>query len=192
MRTADPSKAPRIIESAGQLFAERPYHGVRMDEIAARAGVAKGTLYLHFRDKEALYLALIDDGLRRQLADVRAHLTDVSDPFDKVRYITRAAVVFFETHPHFLELLPSLQAKLPESPDVPLRVRREEFDALLGGVLAEVAATGRLAVEDPAFAALCFVGILHEVLKMTPRPWPPAIADRIAGHFLYGVRGGAG
>lgn len=190
MRTADPSKMPRIIDSAGQLFAERPYHEVRMDDIAARAGVAKGTLYLHFRDKEALYLALIDDGLLRQMANVRAQLVDVSDPFDKVRHIMRAAVLFFETHPHFLELLPSLEAKLPQSTDVPLRMRREEFNALLGGVLGEVAATGRLAVEDPAFSALCFVGVLHEVLKMTPRPWPTTIADRLAGHFLYGVAGG--
>ena len=50
MRTADPSKAPRIIDSAGQLFAERPYHEeVRMDDIAARGRrLEKGTLYLHF------------------------------------------------------------------------------------------------------------------------------------------------
>ena len=191
MRTADPSKAPRILEAAAQLFAGRPYHEVRMDDIAGQAGVAKGTLYLHFRDKEALYLALIDEGLRRQMADVKADLVDVSDPFDKVRYITRAAVLFFEKHPHFLELLPSLEAKLPQSPEVPLRMRREDFNTLLGGVLQEIAATGKLGVEDPLFAALCFVGILHEVLKMTPRPWTPTIADRIAGHFLYGVRGGA-
>ena len=163
-----------------------------MDDIAARAGVAKGTLYLHFRDKEALYLALIDDGLCRQMADVKAHLGDVSDPFAKVHYITRTAVSFFERHPHFLELLPSLEAKLPASPDVPLRVRREEFFVLLGGVLGEVAATGRLGVEDPLFSPLCFVGILHEVLKSIPRPWPPTLADRISGHFLYGVRGGVG
>ncbi|HEY2154827.1 MAG TPA: TetR/AcrR family transcriptional regulator [Isosphaeraceae bacterium] len=192
MRTADPSKAPRILEAAALLFAGRPYHEVRMDDIAGQAGVAKGTLYLHFRDKEALYLALIDEGLRRQMLDVKSQLVDVSDPFDKVRYITRAAVLFFEKYPHFLELLPSLEAKLPQSPDVPLRMRREDFNTLLGGVLEEVAATGKLGVEDPLFAALCFVGILHEVLKMTPRPWSATIADRIAGHFLYGVRGGAG
>jgi AcrR family transcriptional regulator len=192
MRTADPSKAPRILEAAARLFAGRPYHEVRMDDIAGQAGVAKGTIYLHFRDKEALYLALIDEGLRRQMTDVKSHLVDVSDPFDKIRYITRAAVLFFEKHPHFLKLLPSLEGKLPQSPDVPLRMRREDFNTLLGGVLEEVAATGKLGVEDPLFAALCFVGILHEVLKMTPRPWSATIADRIAGHFLYGVRGGAG
>ena len=40
-----------------------PYHEVRMDDIAERAQVAKGTLYLHFKDKEALYRALMLEGL---------------------------------------------------------------------------------------------------------------------------------
>ncbi|HZW29624.1 MAG TPA: helix-turn-helix domain-containing protein, partial [Isosphaeraceae bacterium] len=54
MRTADPAKSRRIIDAAIQLFAERPYHEVRMEDIAARAQVAKGTLYLHYQDKEDL------------------------------------------------------------------------------------------------------------------------------------------
>ncbi len=63
MRTTDPAKVGRIIDAAIQLFAERPYHEVRMDDIAERAQVAKGTLYLHFKDKEALYCALMLEGL---------------------------------------------------------------------------------------------------------------------------------
>jgi hypothetical protein len=50
VRTADPAKAQRIIQAAIQLFAERPYHEVRMDDVAERAKVAKGTLYVHFKD----------------------------------------------------------------------------------------------------------------------------------------------
>jgi AcrR family transcriptional regulator len=64
VRTADPAKPQRIIDVAIQLFAERPYHEVRMDDIAERAKVAKGTLYLHFKDKEALYRALMLEGLK--------------------------------------------------------------------------------------------------------------------------------
>ena len=84
MRTADPSKPPRIIDAAAQLFAERAYHEVRMDDIAAGAGVAKGTLYLHFRDKEALYLtgrreefvALVSDVLGTLAASGRLEVAD--------------------------------------------------------------------------------------------------------------------
>lgn len=64
MRTAEPAKAQRIIDAAIQLFAERPYHEVRMDDIAERTKVAKGTLYLHFKDKEALFQALMLEGLK--------------------------------------------------------------------------------------------------------------------------------
>jgi AcrR family transcriptional regulator len=189
MRSADPSKAPRIIDSAAQLFAERPYHEVRMDDIAASAGVAKGTLYLHFRDKEALYLALIEDGMRRQLSDIHAHLDDVSDPFDKLRFIVHAVVGFFDKFPYFLELIPSLDAKLRDRGPTPLTGRKQEFLGLVRVVLAEIAETGRLAVTDPEFSSVCLGGLVREVLQSTPRPWPPSIAERIEAQFLHGVRG---
>ncbi|MEV4097885.1 TetR/AcrR family transcriptional regulator [Streptosporangium saharense] len=49
-----------ILDAAAQLIAEQGFGGVRMDEIAARAGVAKGVLYLRFADKNALLRAVVD------------------------------------------------------------------------------------------------------------------------------------
>ena len=48
-----------ILDAALAVFAERGYEAARLDDVAARAGVAKGTLYLYFKDKEALFEALI-------------------------------------------------------------------------------------------------------------------------------------
>jgi AcrR family transcriptional regulator len=48
-----------ILESALAEFAERGFAAARLDDVAARAGVAKGTLYLYFKDKEALFEELI-------------------------------------------------------------------------------------------------------------------------------------
>ncbi len=42
---------------------EKGYHDTAMDEIAARAGIAKGTLYQHFLHKEELGFALVERGL---------------------------------------------------------------------------------------------------------------------------------
>jgi AcrR family transcriptional regulator len=53
------SKKDQIAEAAFALFAEHGFADVRMDRVAARAGVAKGTLYLHFADKEDLFRAVI-------------------------------------------------------------------------------------------------------------------------------------
>src|SRR5581483_940611 len=54
------ARAELILDEAEKLHAEKGYHDTSIDEIAARAGVAKGTLYQHFPSKEALILALLE------------------------------------------------------------------------------------------------------------------------------------
>src|SRR5690606_20595666 len=52
-----------ILASALDEFAARGFEGARLDDVARRAGVAKGTIYLHFRDKEALFQELVRSAL---------------------------------------------------------------------------------------------------------------------------------
>jgi AcrR family transcriptional regulator len=49
-----------ILQAAEAVLMEKGYHAASMDEIAARVGVAKGTLYLHFPSKEELVVALFE------------------------------------------------------------------------------------------------------------------------------------
>ena len=49
-----------ILDAALEEFAAKGYAGARMEDIARRAGVAKGTLYLHFGDKEGLFNGLTE------------------------------------------------------------------------------------------------------------------------------------
>src|SRR6185312_11525800 len=48
-----------IIEAAMDEFIARGYAATRLDDVAKRAGVAKGTIYLHFKDKESMFEELI-------------------------------------------------------------------------------------------------------------------------------------
>lgn len=52
-----------ILDVAEEVLVEKGYHDTAMDEIAARAGIAKGTLYQHFPHKEDLGVALFERGL---------------------------------------------------------------------------------------------------------------------------------
>jgi AcrR family transcriptional regulator len=169
------------------MFARRHYHEVRMDDIAAEAGVAKGTLYLHFKDKEALYLALILDGVRRLLEEIEARLSDAADAEGRLRVLVREAVHFFSRYPYFLELSERLQAAQAGVGQSPLRAARARFFDLLTGVLSDLAATGRFAVPDPSFAALALSGQMKEVLRHYPHPWPADLTDRIVRQFLHGL-----
>lgn len=62
-----------ILDAAEEVFAEKGLHAAHMNDIAARAGVAVGTLYNHFKDRDALLKALLNDR--------RAGLLAVMDEF---------------------------------------------------------------------------------------------------------------
>ena len=58
-----------LLEAALSLFVEKGYAATRVEEVAARAGVSKGTLFLYFSSKEELFKAVVRENAGRQLAD---------------------------------------------------------------------------------------------------------------------------
>lgn len=60
-RPKDEAKGAAILEAAGQLFLERGFQGTSMDAVAQVAGVSKQTVYSHYRDKDDLFQAVIDN-----------------------------------------------------------------------------------------------------------------------------------
>jgi AcrR family transcriptional regulator len=63
-----------IVDAAWQLFQETSYAAVTMAQVAERAGLAKGTLYLYFTTKEELFLCVIDQELGKWFDHVDVHL----------------------------------------------------------------------------------------------------------------------
>jgi AcrR family transcriptional regulator len=56
-RVKTEAKERAILDSAAKVFATKPFHGVLIDEIAADAGIGKGTIYRYFETKDDLYFA---------------------------------------------------------------------------------------------------------------------------------------
>ena len=57
------ARPAELMAAALELFVEKGFAGTRLDDVAARAGVSKGTLYLYFDSKEALFKAVIQEGI---------------------------------------------------------------------------------------------------------------------------------
>lgn len=57
------ARPSELTSAALDLFVEKGFSATRLDDVAARAGVSKGTLYLYFDSKEALFKAVIEEGI---------------------------------------------------------------------------------------------------------------------------------
>jgi len=66
-----------LLDAAERVFVRLGYQGATLDAIAAEAGFTKGAVYWHFRNKEALFLELLAEGLRRHFEDLDQLLTVV-------------------------------------------------------------------------------------------------------------------
>jgi TetR/AcrR family transcriptional regulator, fatty acid metabolism regulator protein len=60
MRRREGNKEKAILEAALKIFAQRGYHGAKISAIAKQAGIATGSIYLYFNNKEAIVLTIFD------------------------------------------------------------------------------------------------------------------------------------
>ena len=73
-----------ICTAALDVFAQKGFAAARLDEIARRAGVSKGTLYLYFKDKEDLFRAVVRDTVAPNIEVIRASLAGAEMTFTDV------------------------------------------------------------------------------------------------------------
>ncbi len=82
-RSADTTRS--LLTSARALFGERGYAAVSLNDVVVRAGVTKGAVYHHFRDKRSLLAAVVAE-LEAELADeIRTVIADIDDPLDQLQ-----------------------------------------------------------------------------------------------------------
>ena len=73
-------RTPEILAAALDCFAKSGFSGTRLDDIAAAAGVTKGTLYLYFPNKEAIFKAVVRQSVLPTIALAEEHVTKATEP----------------------------------------------------------------------------------------------------------------
>lgn len=94
----------RLLDAAEDLFVDLGYDRTRPQDIARHAGVATGTFYLHFRDKEDVFLAFADRAQERMLGDCAAQLEGVVGVTRRLRVFLRAMLEHAGRHPGVLQV----------------------------------------------------------------------------------------
>lgn len=74
-----------IFDSAIKVFSSYGYEGATVEEVAINAGVAKGTLYYHFKGKEDLFNFIIKEGINFIKEEVLEAVIGIKDPIEKMK-----------------------------------------------------------------------------------------------------------
>lgn len=93
-----------ILNAAEYVFATKGYHDTAMADIAKSAQYAVGTLYLYFKDKEELYLTLIEDKLNGLILKVKEAVFKKSGAYEKLGTLIETQLAYFEENENFFHI----------------------------------------------------------------------------------------
>ncbi len=168
-------KRVAILRAAVEVFAKRGYPGARMREVAERAGVADGTLYLYFRGKEALLIATLEEHAEAFLSRARRDASRLADPRDKLAAVARRHLASLERD---RELAHVFQIELRHSRRFLRQValgQVAQYLALIERIIRDGTASGHFRADVPAeVSARAVFGAIDElvtgwVLSARPR-----------------------
>jgi TetR/AcrR family fatty acid metabolism transcriptional regulator len=86
-RQRSDDKRRRILQAAVKVFARKGYFAARVSEIAEKAGVADGTIYLYFAGKEDILVSLFDEVMSEHVTRARAEMEAVADAPSRLRLL---------------------------------------------------------------------------------------------------------
>jgi len=184
-RTLTPGKRAEILSAATDVFARKAFHEVRADEIAAEAGVGKGTLYRYFPTKDDLFYAAVlagFDEMDQALDELRER---GEDPATALASVAREAIRIFWSRPSFNMVL-HRDARRFRARERELRLRREALVRFVRETISRGESSGVFRPVDPRIATEMFLGmvraaILHRGASDSPAVLVRALTDAFVG-----------
>lgn len=135
MTTALPRRE-QLLEAAAQLFADRGFHAVGIDDIGAAAGISGPGVYRHFASKGSLLEALCDRAMTRMLDGARSIVAEKPDPYSALESLVALHVAFGLEERALIAVWVREMRSLSDDVRRSLRRRMREYEQLWHGVLA--------------------------------------------------------
>ncbi|HHJ53724.1 MAG TPA: TetR/AcrR family transcriptional regulator [Caldithrix abyssi] len=110
--TVRQQKKSKIIEAAVEVFAEKGFYNANVRDVARRAGVADGTIYVYFKGKDDLLISLFEQKMENILIDFNHKLEKITDPLHRLQEFVRT---YFEMIKNDIHLAEVFQVELRQS-----------------------------------------------------------------------------
>jgi AcrR family transcriptional regulator len=191
MKTKSKEKRLALLKAAFAVVTEKGYFETTVDEVARRAGVAKGTVYLYFKDKPAIYIGLVDWLLEQALATIAEVVARPISPRRRLEELFSTWASGMMSNPGVMALL-SME-NVNQSSTVMRRLRKHvlprmlEMEDAVAGVLRQGIEQGEFRPVEPRVAATMYLGTFHAMLLSLARTPGARPDESIKELFFCGI-----
>lgn len=128
----------QLVSAAVEVFAQKGFHEAKMQEIADKAGVGKGTIYEYFSTKDDLFLAVYDSWMDEFEAAMQHAESAAMTPISKADALIETTISFYEKHSAHAAILLEFWAHALRSEDAHFLSRIREMKETLAALGAKV------------------------------------------------------
>ena len=157
------ARKAEILRTAAGVFREKGFHAARIQDVADRLGMQKGSLYYYISSKEDLLRGLVEEPIRAMNEEVRALLDTGHPPAQKLARVIELHLRYFQEHRDIFGIfLREDLDLLDQTSDSDLRGLLRTYDALWDELLQEGIATGTFREDlDRSIVAKAIIGMCN-------------------------------
>lgn len=148
-----------IFDSAILIFSKNGYNGATMDDVASNAGVAKGTLYYHFKSKEEIFYFIITEGMELIREQIEVEASKVDNSLDKLKSLCKVQLGLVYQNKDFFKVVMS-QLWGQEIRQLELRKIIAKHISVIEQYLIHAMEDGLIKKGDSSFMAYTVFGII--------------------------------
>jgi len=167
MRKKESNIREKIIRSALKIFAQKGFFKTTVDDIAQATGVAKGTVYLYFKNKQDLYVATIDESFSRATATLAAIEAKATKPSEKMEEIANYFIEYIKhlktTYMLFTFENINLKGKTLKQMHTVIEPKIQAMIQIISNIIKSGIQNNEFRKVDPKVAALYFISTIRAI-----------------------------
>ena len=191
MTTSETSLREKILLTAKSLFIQQGYHGLAMRQISEAVGVSKAALYYHFKDKEELFLAILDIYLNEIESAIDAIQSKRLSSSEQLRMFVEYILSQPAEQRAVMRLGSQEMVQLSTSSRKSFgKIYREKFIGKLTAIFQVGIESGELKSLNAEVATWALLGIMYPYFYPAhtgDKPVPANVIDEIVMIFLKGI-----
>lgn len=183
-----------ILSAACGLFASQGYMRASIADLADACKLSRGALYHYFDSKEAILFAILDEHVRRMIADVEAGIAKHASTLDQFRAAIHAIVDLNARSPQEQRLILNDLTFLSEADQQTIKSLERRIVDLVSELLLKLDNQGKIVKRTRKVYAMMLFGTLnfsHTWYDPNGGIGPGEFADLVVDQFLYGIAGQA-